>query len=161
MSNFIILFNINLIYTKFVDIIPILIKFNSINKNIIAMKRFVFLWSSLLLALVILSYVITIGTFFSIWFFLLTIPSFFMVVKLIKKIGKQVIVLTRAQKSELSSSVYCQGYMALFVSLWCGFIISRHPYEHCIYATTFGVSLLCFFILCIALRNYLNSFSSL
>ena len=125
------------------------------------MKRFVFLWSSLLLALVILSYTITMCIFFSAWFLLLAIPSFFMVVKLIKRVGEQVKVLTQVQKSELSISVYRQGYMALFISIWCGFIISRHPYEHCIYATTFGLSLLCFFILCVALKNHLNSFNSL
>ena len=125
------------------------------------MKRFVFLWSSLLLALVILSYAITVCFFFSAWFFLLVIPSFFVVTKLIKRIGGEAKVLTQAQKSELSDSVSRQGYMALILSIWCGFFIMRHPYEQCIYATTFGIALLCFFCLCFALRNYLNSFNSL
>ena len=83
------------------------------------------------------------------------------VVKLIRKVGEQVKILTQAQKGELSISVYRQGYMALFVSIWCGFIISRHPYERCIYATTFGLSLLCFFILCVALKKKLAENCSL
>ena len=125
------------------------------------MKRFVFLWSSLFLALVVLSYAITMCMFFSVWFLLLVIPSIFVVIKLIKKVGEEAKVLTQAQKNELSGFVYRQGFMALFVSMWCGLFIMRHPYEQCIYATTFGIALFCFFGLCLALRNYLNSFNSL
>ncbi len=124
------------------------------------MKRFIFLWSSLLLALVILSYTITMCIFFSVWFLLLVIPSFLMVIKLIYKIGLQTKVLTQNQKLHLSNSVYYQGYLSLFTSIWCTFIIMHHPNEHCIYATTFGIALFFFFSRCFALRNYLNSFNS-
>ena len=125
------------------------------------MKRFIFLWGSVLLALVILSYAITMCMFFSAWFLLLVVPSVFLVIKLIYNVGIQAKVLTQTQKSELSGSVYRQGYMSLFISMWCGLFIMRHPYEECIYATTFGIALFCFFGLCFALRNYLNSFNSL
>jgi len=125
------------------------------------MKRFLFLWSSLLLSLVVFSYSITLCFFFSVWFLLLVVPSFFMIIKLVKEVGMQAKVLTQAQKSDLSGSVYCQGYLALFVSIWCAYFIKQHPYEQCIYATTFGIALFCFFGLCLALRNYLNSFNSL
>ena len=125
------------------------------------MKRFVFLWSSLLLALVIFSYSITLCLFFSVWVLLLLIPCIFVIIKLIHKIGIQTKVLTQTQKNELSGSVYCQGYLALFVSIWCAYFITCHPYEQCIYAITFGIALFCFFGLCLALRNYLNSFNNL
>lgn len=125
------------------------------------MKRFVFLWGSLFLDLVILSYAITLCIFFSVWFLLLAVPSFFMIIKLVKKVGAQAKVLTQAQKSYLSGSVYRQGYLAFLVSIWCALFITRHPYEHCVYATTFGIAMFCFFGLCLALRNYLNSFNSL
>ena len=125
------------------------------------MKRFLFLWSSLLLGLVVFSYSIALSLFFSVWFLLLLVPSFFMIIKLVKKVGIQAKVLTQAQKSYLSSSVFRQGYLALFASIWCACFITRHPYEQCIYATTFGITLFCFFGLCLALRNYLNSFNSL
>lgn len=125
------------------------------------MKRFVFLWSSLLLALVILSYAITMCIFFSAWFLLLVVPSAFLIIKLIYNIGIHAKILTQAQKNELSISVYRQGYISLFVSICCGVFIMQHPYEQCTYATTFGIALFCFFGLCFALRNYLNSFNSL
>ena len=126
------------------------------------MKRFVFLWSSLFLALVILSYAITMCFFFFAWFlFLLAISSFIVVIRLIKKIEIQAKILTQAQKSYLASSVYRQGWIAFFISIWCASFISRHPYEQCVYATTFGIALFCFFGLCLTLKNYLNSFNSL
>ena len=125
------------------------------------MKRFVFLWGSLFLALVILSYTITMCMFFSAWFLILVIPSFFMVIKLIYKVGIEAKVLTQVQKSELSGSIYRQGYASFFISILCALIVTHHPYEQCIYATTFGIALFCFFGLCLALRNYLNSFNSL
>ena len=125
------------------------------------MKRFVFLWGSLFLALVILSYAITLCIFFSVWFLLLIVPSFFMIIRLVKKVGIQAKVLTQSQKSDLSGFVYHQGYVSFFISVWCALFITRHPYEQCIYATTFGIALFCFFGLCLALRNYLNSFNSL
>ena len=125
------------------------------------MKRFLFLWSSLLLSLVVFSYLIALSLFFSVWFLLLIIPCVFVIIKLIHKIGIETKVLTQTQKSELSGSVYRQGYLALFTSIWCAYFITCHPNEHCIYATTFGIALFCFFGLCLALRNYLNSFNSL
>lgn len=125
------------------------------------MKRFLFLWGSILLGLVVFSYSITLCIFFSVWFLLLTVPSFFVIIRLVKKVGIQAKVLTQAQKSDLSGSVYRQGYLALFISIWCTYFVMRHPYEQCIYATTFGIALFCFFGLCLALRNYLNSFNSL
>lgn len=125
------------------------------------MKRFLFLWSSLLLGLVVFSYSITLCIFFSAWFLLLVIPYIFVITKLIYKIGLQTRALTQVQKCELSNSVYRQGCLSLFVSIWCAFYISSHPYEQCIYATTFGIALFCFFGLCFTLRNYLNSFNSL
>ena len=125
------------------------------------MKRFVFLWGSLLLALVIFSYTITMCMLFSVLFLVLVIPSFIVVIKLIHKVGIEAKILTQAQKSELSGSIYRQGCLALFVSIWCAYFITCHPYEQCIYAITFGIALFCFFGLCLALRNYLNSFNSL
>ena len=125
------------------------------------MKRFLFLWSSLLLGLVVFSYSIALSLFFSVWFLALIIPCIFVIIKLIHRIGIETKVLTQTQKSELSGSVYRQGYLALFASIWCACFITRHPYEQCIYATTFGIALFCFFGLCLALRNYLNSFNSL
>ena len=125
------------------------------------MKRFLFLWSSLLLGLVVFSYSIALSLFFSVWFLALIIPCIFVIIKLIHRIGIETKVLTQTQKSELSGSVYHQGYLALFASILCACFITRHPYEQCIYATTFGIALFCFFGLCLALRNYLNSFNSL
>ena len=125
------------------------------------MKRFLFLWGSLLLSLVIFSYTITMCMFISAWFLLLAIPCFFVVIKLIHRVGIETKVLTQTQKNELSDSIYRQGYLALFISIWCAFIITRHPYEQCIYATTFGIALFCFFGLCLALRNHLNSSNNL
>ena len=125
------------------------------------MKRFIFLWGSLLLSLVILSYAITMCFFFSAWFFLLVVLSFFIVIRLIYNVGIQAKVLTQAQKNYLSGSVYRQGWLALFISIWCGFIILQNPYEQCIYATAFGIAFFCFYGLCLALENYLNSFNSL
>lgn len=125
------------------------------------MKRFLFLWSSLLLGLVVFSYSIALSLFFSVWFLALIIPCIFVILKLIHRIGIETKVLTQTQKSELSGFVYRQGYLALFASIWCACFITRHPYEQCIYATTFGIALFCFFGLCLALRNYLNSFNSL
>ena len=124
------------------------------------MKNFVFLWSSLFLSLVILSYVITMCMFFSAWFLVMLIPSFFVIIKLIHKIGIEAKFLTQVQKIYLSGSIYRQGYAALFISIGCATFIMRNPYEQCIYATTFGIALFCFFMICLALRNYLNSFNS-
>jgi hypothetical protein len=125
------------------------------------MKRFVFLWSSLFLTLVVLSYAITMCSFFSVWFLLLVALSSFVIIKLIHKIGLQVKVLTQAQKSNLSGVVYRQGCLAFIISIWCAFLVMHNPHEQSIYATTFGIALFCFFGICLALRNYLNSFNSL
>jgi len=125
------------------------------------MKRFVFLWGSLLLTLVFFSYSITMYLFFSAWFLLLLISSFFVIIKLIHNIRTQTRVLTQVQKSDLSKSAYRQGCISFFIAVWCAFFVSHHPYEHCIYATTFGVALFCFSMLCFGLRSHLNSFNSL
>jgi len=125
------------------------------------MKRFVFLWGSLFFTLVFFSYSITMCLLFSAWFLLFIIPSFFVIIKLIQNIGIQAKVLTQIQKSNLSKSVYRQGCLSFLISVWCAFFVSHHPYEHCIYAATFGVALFCFSMLCFALRSHLNSFNSL
>ena len=125
------------------------------------MKKFTLLWSSLLLSVIVLSYTISTSIFLSVWFLVLVIPCFFVIVKLIREIGIQAKILTQAQKNHLSSSVYCQGYTSLFISICCASFIMRHHNEQCLYATTFGIALFCFFGLCLALRDYLNSFNSL
>ena len=125
------------------------------------MRKFVLLWSSLFLTLVVLSYTITMSIFFSAWFLLLFFPSLLMIINLIHKIGAKAKVFTQAQKSYLSDVVYRQGYIAFFMSIFCALYVMRHHYEQCIYAITLGIALFCFFGLCIALRNYLNSFNSL
>lgn len=125
------------------------------------MKRFVFLWSSLLFSMVGCAYIFTISMFFSWWFVLLAVPCAVLIVVLIHKIGLQARVLTQAQKSYLANSMQRQGYSAFFTAILCALIIERNPFEQCVYATTFGIALFSIFMLCFALRNYLNSFDSL
>lgn len=141
-------------------LLPYLLNLNQQTKTQQPMKRFVYLWSYLLLALVIGSYAVTMCMFFSAWFSLLAVLSFLIAIKLIYKIGMQLKVLTQYQKSYLSTSVYRQGIISLLVSLWCVHYIMAHSYEQCIYSNTFGIAMFCFFVLCFALRNQLNSFDS-
>jgi len=121
------------------------------------MKRFIFLWGTLLLVVLACTYCASLAVFVSHWFWLLAIATFIPMSKLIKTIGFEARALTKTQRKDLSDALYRHGYLFILVAIACGYFISRKPHEEWAFLTALGIGGFCLYALSFALRNYLDS----
>lgn len=121
------------------------------------MKKFAFLWSSLLLMVLIVGYCIAITRFVSEWFIILTIVCAFCSARLISLTFLEAQLLKRQEKYELVPKLHRLGYLFLLVTFGCILFIANDPAKPHVISLAMGIG--CFFnyILSHLLRNMLGS----
>ena len=123
------------------------------------MKRFSFLWSSLLLVILIVGYCASITIFVSEWFIILTLVFVICSVKLMSSVFLEAQLLKKNQKHELVNSLHRWGYLFLLTAFGCVLYIAKNPADQHIISTTIGIGCFCNYILSHSLRNMLGSWS--
>ena len=121
------------------------------------MKKFGFLWGTLLLIVLIVAYCTTLTIFISEWFIILAVVCVAFSVKLMSLSFLEAQLLQRRQKYELMVTLHKFGYLFLLITFGCVLFIAKNPAEHHIISTTIGIGCFCNYILSHALRNILGS----
>ena len=149
-----------LIMLTFIIFIDICISFYIIcvdTKTYNNMKKFGFLWSTLLLMVLIVGYCAALTIFISEWFIILAVVCIAFSVKLMSLAFLEAQLLKRRQKYELMITLHKFGYLFLLIAFGCVLFIAKNPAEHHIISTTIGIGCFCNYILSHALRNLLGS----
>ena len=121
------------------------------------MKTFAYLWSSLLLMMLIVGYCAALTIFISEWFIILTLVCVICSVKLMSSAFLEAQLLKKRQKHELTISLHRFGYLFLLIAFGCVLYIAKNPAEQQIISTAIGIGCFCNYILSHSLRNVLGS----
>lgn len=121
------------------------------------MKKFGFLWGTLLLIVLIVGYCAALTIFVSEWFIILAVVCVAFSVKLMSLSFLEAQLLQRRQKYELMVTLHKFGYLFLLIAFGCVLFIAKNPAEHHIISTAIGIGCFCNYILSHALRNILGS----